>query len=76
MKKGLGVGGRGEPVSSETSGFILFIEWKLEKVHIVKIECIQHEHTHTHSKKKKFFFLHAGDTPAPNDALATVVIGF
>ncbi len=23
-----------------------------------------------------FFFLHAGDTPAPNDALATVVIGF
>ena len=23
-----------------------------------------------------FYFLHAGDTPAPNDALATVVIGF
>ncbi len=22
------------------------------------------------------YFLHAGDTPAPNDALATVVIGF
>ena len=26
MKKGLGGGGGGEPVSSETSGFILFIE--------------------------------------------------
>ena len=39
----------GEPVSSETSGFILFIEWKFE-VHIVKIQCIQHEHTHTHTR--------------------------
>ena len=27
-------------------------------------------------KKNYFIFLHAGDTPAPNDALATVVIGF
>ena len=47
-KRRWGGGGGGEPVSSETSGFILFIEWKLEEVHIVKIKCIQHEHTHTH----------------------------
>ena len=48
----------------------------MNNMYIISIVTLHPNKYYSNSFFHFFFSSHAGDTPAPNDALATVVIGF